>query len=292
MLVDDGCVPESKALLKELARNPKVKTIIEHSHNLGISQSYNDAITHCAGEYILRAEDDDSCQLDFIEKLVSVLNENPNVGLVFSAYEQINPQNDFIKYSWDVYSDQRHAMLVHSWIRPGDQVFKDLLVHGNFVHGCTQMIRRDCFLNLGEYYPRFQTSADLDFVFRVALNYDIAYLNEPLVYYRKHPSNYSNKANEKTIREYYLLVERALKQAEGKILITNEQKDQALFYRSRLSALHALSFFLEGMHRRALSLIRIAAHYDPKVYRYLWIEVFILIRKRLKKKINMLFADL
>src|SRR3972149_8051 len=97
VLIDDGCTPASKAILQELARHPKVKTIIEHSQSRGISQSYNAAITQCEGEYILRAEDDDTCQFDFVEKLVRVLDANPTVGIVFSAYKLIDPQGDLIK---------------------------------------------------------------------------------------------------------------------------------------------------------------------------------------------------
>ncbi len=284
ILVDDGCVEASRAILKKLEGNPKVKTIIHHPKSLGVSRSYNEALALAEGEFILRAEDDDYCEPSLIEKLAAVLDSNPNVGLAFSAGTYVDSQGGFIGYSWDQSLKEYTHLLSQDWIRPGHEIFKDVLVN-NYVHGFSQMFRRLCYLELGPYCTELERATDRDFVLRVALHYDLAYISEPLVFYRQHINNLTRQQILKAAytTEDYVVLRRAFNMAEGRVFLSHALRRRARSAVNLLAMAKAIHFFARGRVKEGVSILFAVFPYDPSIVLYLWPGVMQSLKARVKK---------
>lgn len=271
ILVDDGCVEASRAVLKELEQHPRVKAVIHHPHSLGVSRSYNEALALAEGEFILRAEDDDYCEPSLIERQVAVLERNPNVGLVFTAGVAVDAQGGFINYSWDRMPEAYRSLLRQDWIRPGHQVFKDVLVH-NIVHGYSQMFRRQCYQELGPYCTDLERATDRDFVLRIALRYDVAYLAEPLVCYRQHQDNLTRQQSRTAthITEDYVVLKRAFSMAEGQVLLSPALKRRAWATVNLQAVAKVIHFVAHGRVKDGASVLLAAFSQEPAVVLYLW----------------------
>jgi hypothetical protein len=67
--------------------------------------------------------------------------------------------------------------------------FVKLISGYNLVCASSAVCRRECFVQLGAFDPRLPFTADWEMWLRVALHFDVAYLQTPLVHYRRHDSN-------------------------------------------------------------------------------------------------------
>lgn len=68
-------------ILSEL--NPDNFIYINHTENKGVVATRNEAIEIATGEYILPLDADDTIEPTYVEKAVNILDENPDVGIVY-----------------------------------------------------------------------------------------------------------------------------------------------------------------------------------------------------------------
>jgi glycosyltransferase involved in cell wall biosynthesis len=265
ILVDDGTPSNTKSILRELASEPRV-SIIAHPQPRTISESYNEAIARCKGDYVLRAEDDDTAKPALIEKLVDVLERYPRVGIAFCAARRIDEAGRDLG---PMEAPTLKGMGRSNWLRPGVEVFLETVLDGCYVFGCSQMLRRSCLLELGTYSPDLAGSADADLVNRIAVKYDIGYVAEPLVGYRTHLSSYTHrKPHPSRVHEYYVVYERAMEYARRSGLRLDEGwKSDVLKFRAVLvwqsvkESIRTLEFGL------CAELLRAASRHDPHLIR-------------------------
>ena len=270
ILVDDGCVEASQTILQKLLGHPRVKTIIHHPKALGVSRSYNEALALAEGEFILRAEDDDYCELNLIEKLVAILDKNPDVGLAFTAAKIVDSENRVICYSWERQPATYQALLRQDWIRSGREVYQEVLLN-NYVHGFSQMFRRKYYLTIGPYDTDLEWSTDCDFVLRVLLESNLAYISEPLVNYRKHSGNLTDKQEFAYIYigEYYRLIKKALQNAQGKVELSHIYRRHAYGTINTRAITLFIHFIGQLKFIQALRVFLVAFSNDPKCVLYL-----------------------
>lgn len=103
IVIDDGSTDElTKSVLSKIS-HPLVK-IIYKEHN-GPSAARNAGIKAAEGEYILPLDADDKIDKTFIRKAVKILDENANIGLVYSEAETFGEENlkiEFQEYDNDI----------------------------------------------------------------------------------------------------------------------------------------------------------------------------------------------
>lgn len=82
IIVNDGSTDKTREIIDKLsAENNIIKSF--HQKNKGSSAARNAAIGHSQGKYILPLDADDLISPDYIEKAVSVLEERPEVKVVY-----------------------------------------------------------------------------------------------------------------------------------------------------------------------------------------------------------------
>lgn len=91
IVVNDGS--EDEETLKILDKLDTPKTKVYHKENGGPASARNYGIKRCSGEYILTLDSDDKFAPDFVEKGLSILKAEPEIGMVTSYVKRYRDQN-------------------------------------------------------------------------------------------------------------------------------------------------------------------------------------------------------
>lgn len=206
IVVNDGSTDETEQWISQV-KDPKVRLISQK--NQGLAGARNTGITHAQGEYIAILDADDLWEPDKLEKQVRVLDENPEVALV---------------YTWVGFIDENgnHTGRLFKNRAEGD-VWEELTQHNIVECGSVPLIRRSCFdtvglfdRNLGSYLE------DWDMWLRIAANHQFKVIQEPLVYYRQLSSSASRNW-EAMDRSFQMVIEKAFSNAKPELMYLKNQ---------------------------------------------------------------------
>jgi hypothetical protein len=136
-----------------------------------------------------------------VARQVAVFEAHPEVGLVYSAFDQV-----------DEYSQPFRACrpFASDYVRDGLAEFSDLIFLNYIAHSGT-LVRRSAHEALGYYDPRLPYAGDWELWLRVATRYAVGYVADPLYAYRVHINNMTAKGKSpaEATGERLMAVERA-----------------------------------------------------------------------------------
>lgn len=125
-ICDDGSTDETPNILKRyFSNNPRVRWV--RQENGGIGKASNTALGLCRGIYVGQLDSDDYLATDVVEKCVAALDKNPNLGLVYTSYENEYPDGRIEQgYNYPVFTREKMltAMIAHHF-----RIFKKLYWH-------------------------------------------------------------------------------------------------------------------------------------------------------------------
>lgn len=85
IMMDDCSTDHSRQIIEEYRNHPKVSKIVYNEHNSGgVFKQWIKGIEMASGKYLWIAESDDAAEPTFLEETVRVLENDPNVGMVFT----------------------------------------------------------------------------------------------------------------------------------------------------------------------------------------------------------------
>lgn len=148
VVVDDGSTDSTSSILSRWAeREPRI-VLVTHAINRGTAQASNRGLAIARGEYVARLDADDVWLPGHLREQVRLLDRNPDVMLVSSAYEVID---------W-------RGRRVGKIMRAAPSAVTQYLLHfSNYIGGNSQvMFRRDAVCALGGYDTAFDLCQDYD----------------------------------------------------------------------------------------------------------------------------------
>lgn len=191
---DDGSTDGSGEIAKSYGE--KVRYFRnENRTNLGLSKARNKAFAECRGEFIAILDQDDIWLPNKLEKQMSLFQTNPTIGLTFSNSIFFDDKKD------------RYEMFQYEKPKRGN-VFGDLLSR-NFISTETMIYRKEAINSLPYVMDdQFNMVMDYDLSLRIAYNYDLDYVKEPLSKWRMHSAGESNKKRFEIWRECQVMLEK------------------------------------------------------------------------------------
>lgn len=185
VLVVDNASSDGTAELMEsyVSRDPRVK-YIRKPVNKGVMDSYRLGLQNSSGEYQAFLDSDDTMLPNRLEKQVKILDQRPDVSLVFTGYYYTDAQGRKLRKS-PIYPDHNHL---------------DQLLLSCFIQWNTIVMRRTALNATGPFDDSLSHSWDWDFLLRMLLGGSkFVGIQEPLNTYRMHPNNLTrNTANEES----------------------------------------------------------------------------------------------
>ncbi len=176
--VIDDCSEDN--VVSEMKKYKDNVEFIRHKRNIGNIATYNEGIRRSKEDYILHFAGDDWLAPDIVKKETDILDKNPKVGLVYAQTYSVANGKQVLIYP-------KPAGKTSYIGRKND--LELLLTQGDFVPATTAMVRKSVYKRLGLWDKNFPYSADYEMWIRVAKNYSLAYIAEPLAYYRTHGKN-------------------------------------------------------------------------------------------------------
>ena len=175
IVVDDGSRDRTREVVKNL--NPSIRLI--EKENGGPASARNLGIKSSKGDIIAFLDADDIWEPGKCRRQLDEMIAHPEIGLLHS--KAVNFRT------------------THKTLAPGEQgackkgyVFAELL-KSNFIRTSTVAVRKECFLNCGEFNESEELIAveDYDMWLRIACQYAIGFIDVPLVHYRVHEKGIS-----------------------------------------------------------------------------------------------------
>lgn len=162
--------------------SPKIK-LYKNEVNLGMNKTVNKAFGLASGKYIVRMGSDDRFNKHLIEKEVSILERNPNIGAVCCELQRFGRRDQHIKRpkSWNL-----RAILegcINGVGYAGGMMFRATLLD-------------KCSIN-----ENYRMCEDFDFHIQILENMPITSIHEVLYYYRSHDTNLCKTVSSKKRKE-------------------------------------------------------------------------------------------
>lgn len=206
-VVNDGSNDRTAEVLRTFGQ--KI-TIIDKS-NGGVAASRNVGTVTASGEFVVWMDHDDLMAPDRVRLQVKVLTSDPSIELVssdFSAFTTVEADFEHSHIA-SYYSAVRRlggldriysqARVIEEGTVPGDQAFTvrsgqiyESLLSGNFVHPPTVMVRRSVFDRAGYFDETLTYNSEYDLVVRIARVGCVAYIDAPLLRYRRSETQLSH----------------------------------------------------------------------------------------------------
>ena len=166
IIVDDGSIDTTSEILKEYAREDERIKIITNPKNIGLTKSLNKAIKVAQGKYIARMDADDISLPERLERQIEFMRKNPEVGLLGTAYYEMNLKGEIVGDKFFPTSDKK---------------LKKILIKYNPFFHASVMIRKEILDKIGLYNENIPKAQDYDLWFRVTRSHKLANLDEPLM---------------------------------------------------------------------------------------------------------------
>ena len=193
IIVDDASTDNSVEVIKQYESDPRIKTQF-FSENSGLPyKRWNDGAAMASGDYILFAGADDSCVPTMLEKLVAKLNANPDVGIAYCQSMEMNSAGKLIR-SMKKYTDTLdHVRWNQDYLDKGINECRYLAIKNVIPNASAALIRRDIFQNLGGFDQDLKLIADWMLWSKILVVSDVAFIAEPLNYFRCHGGTVRSK---------------------------------------------------------------------------------------------------
>jgi glycosyltransferase involved in cell wall biosynthesis len=171
VIVDNASTDNTEEIVRSID-DPRLR-YVKNPENVGLILNQNRAIEEARGELVAVYHDHDLYDLDLVRRSVEIFEANPNVGVVCSAIQLVDPDNPDQVYRTDV-------MPWHE-VTPGRSV-RGLLLHewNSPITAPTAMVRRKWYHVAGAFRPEFGGGADREMWLRIFRHCDLGYIAEPL----------------------------------------------------------------------------------------------------------------
>ena len=166
VIINDGSTDNSEDVIHSLCEKYPDIVFINEKKNHGVVYARNKAIQMASTEYILPLDADDKIALSYVEKAVKILEENPNIGIVYSRARIFGTKNK----EWKLAEFSREKILYSNCIF------------------ASAMFRKSDFEKIGgykEYMKDGWEDWDLWLSF-IEAGFEVHRIDEVLFFYRKY----------------------------------------------------------------------------------------------------------
>ena len=174
VVVNDGST-DATATLLAARQDPRMR-LLSSSH-VGLLQALNLGLAACRAPFVARLDADDVCRPQRLERQVSLMQQQPDVGVCGTQVEAF-PAGD-VATGFDIYVQWQNALLTHN------DICREIFIESPIAHP-SAMLRRHEMVALGGYQER-GWAEDYDLWLRYhAAGRHFAKVAEPLVRWREH----------------------------------------------------------------------------------------------------------
>jgi glycosyltransferase involved in cell wall biosynthesis len=266
IVLDDGSTDGTQEIL---ARYKDRVTAARHD-NMGQARTLNKGWGMARGKYIGYLSSDDVLYDSAISSLVSVLEEEDNVVVVYPNCHLIDPSSRVIKRNVSRHFD-----------------YDELVIEQNCYIGPGALFRKSIIGQIGGWQPDLKLAPDREFWMRAGLRGDFRMIDQPLAGYRMHPNSISYYETDSRIATEYFRVLDSYFERKDVPLRLLERRQEAY---ANAQLLLCRMFVRQGKYREALACYRKAVSLHPALPRLK--TIWMLFRTSISKPIRKIIWQL
>lgn len=236
IVVDDGSTDNTRDVVAPYG----ARVQYYFQQNQGLAVARNVGLRLAIGDYITYLDADDIWERDNLRVKVEILRDDPELGGVFSDFAVFDANgvrhprgtrykfpffkrtgrdfNDVFDQRGDVTLPDGRSVLVYR-----GRVFDSLFL-GNFILPTSMVFSRTRALRVGDFLAELRTQEDYEYWLRFTKRYPVAFVEEVLVRYRRHPRQLTDHSQ---IEDIFLGVHRIIDEYEEEYTRLGRQREFA-----------------------------------------------------------------
>lgn len=203
IIIDDGSTDNTKQIIEEyLNKHPgKIRYLYQKNNGPAAARNYGIREANNA-DYIAFLDHDDIWLPNKLEKQINFLKDSPGYVMCYTDAYEFN--SDEITKENKLGKNNREKM--------SGIIFEKLLM-GCFIFNSTVLIKRPALEELGGFDITLISSQDWDLWLRISQKYQIGFLDEVLMGYRRHSMNITNNT-ELNLKERHFILDKIIRYAD------------------------------------------------------------------------------
>ena len=202
--LDDASPDNSNEVFAKFADDKRIRAVYNQVNSGSPFKQWNKGMREAKGEYVWIAESDDYADKRFLAELVARLDEHPAVGVAYCQSWEIDESDNVLGTIEKYVSDLDEQRWKKDFINNGkDECSRYLVFKATIPNASAVLIRRSVYEKVGGANEEMRISGDWMLWAKMLLNSDIAFVAEPLNYYRTH----SGSVRSRTVKSGLLLEE-------------------------------------------------------------------------------------
>lgn len=209
IILDDKSPDNSREVINSYASlHPNIKTVFNTKNSGSTFAQWNKGAQMATGEYLWFAESDDYCDPALLEKLVPLLDNNPNAGIAYAQTYLVDEESHILNsYSKNLEFIYKTNAWEHDFIKPGKEVGKEwLYFHNPIPNASGALIRKSVYMDIGMAETRMKLNGDWFLYAKILTHSDLAFCAEHLNFFRVHEHTQRKRA-QATGRVYMEIIE-------------------------------------------------------------------------------------
>lgn len=166
IIIDDCSTDNSVEVIKAFCQQDDRIKFIQNNVNQGLQKNLNVAFAAASGDYLTWTSDDNLFDQNAIELMANFLQQNPDIGLVYTDYTTIDAADKKIAR---IYQESPEYLQIRDCI------------------GACFLYTREAMEKTGKYNEQILYVEDYEFFLRMGLVTKIAHIPESCYSYRVHP---------------------------------------------------------------------------------------------------------
>jgi glycosyltransferase involved in cell wall biosynthesis len=185
LVIDDCSQDGSPEILQSYLGRENYKLVLREQNGGWVTVS-NQGFELSQGEYILFANCDDDCDPLMVSALVDALEFHPKAGVAFCKSLMVDEAGKELGDDFQIREDSFRRHCSHDAYIDG-KLMSRFLMHSCVIPNLSAaLIRKSCLNEVGLFSNGYKACSDWDLFFRIAKNYDFAYVAKPLNFFRQH----------------------------------------------------------------------------------------------------------
>ena len=206
ILLDDCSTDESRSILREYVTDPRVRLDFNDANSGGTFKQWNKGVRLAQGKCVWLAESDDYSDPHFLERLVALLDADPEVMIAYCRSWRVGSDNDDDNETGDgssrdaAGSDAKPQEFAYplldapdlprwstDFCADGTEECRRYFVIANLVRNASSAVfRKTAYEAVGGADESLRLCGDWKLWASIALRGKMAYVRDPLNYYRLH----------------------------------------------------------------------------------------------------------
>lgn len=257
ILLDDASTDESRTILAQYAPDSRARIEFNEVNSGSPFKQWKKGLAHASGKYVWIAESDDYADPRLLERLVGVLERDS--GVVFAYCRSWKVDDDGVVRGF-VDATLRH-LEPHRWsadfcVEGKEECAATFSYSNPTANASSVVFRRKVCERIGGVDDALRTSADWKLWSAMGFEGKIAYVSEPLNYYRFHATTVRNTVSEAFIAAEQLEIIRGIisRATPPKAALRRIRKDASYHWMPALVSRHVPRDLKKRLLRDALAI--------------------------------------